>query len=30
MFNSMFVRLGTDYDIKNQCFFAILEAMTTA
>ena len=27
--NSMFARLGTDYDIRNQWFFAILEAMTT-
>ena len=25
----MFARLGTDYDIRNQWFFAILEAMTT-
>ena len=28
-YNSMFARLGTDYDIRNQWFFAILEAMTT-
>ena len=28
-YNSMFVRLGTDYEIRNQCFFAILETMTT-
>ena len=27
--NSMFARLGTDHDIRNQWFFAILEAMTT-
>ena len=27
--NSMFARLGTDYEIRNQCFFAILETMTT-
>ena len=27
--NSMFARLGTDHEIKNQRFFAILEAMTT-
>ena len=27
--NSMFARLGTDYEIRNQWFFAILEAMTT-
>ena len=27
--NSMFTRLGTDYEIRNQWFFAILEAMTT-
>ena len=27
--NSMFARLGTDYEIGDQCFFAILEAMTT-
>ena len=27
--NSMFVRLGTDYEIRNQWFFAILETMTT-
>ena len=26
--NSMFARLGTDYEIRNQWFFAILEAMT--
>ena len=25
----MFARLGTDYEIRNQWFFAILEAMTT-
>ena len=28
-FNSMFARLGTDCEIRNQWFFAILEAMTT-
>ena len=28
-YNSLFARLGTDYEIKNQWFFAILEAMTT-
>ena len=28
-YNSMFARLGSDYDIRNQWFFAILEAMTT-
>ena len=28
LFNSMFARLGTNYEIINQCFFAILEAMT--
>ena len=27
--NSMFARLGTDYETKDQWFFAILEAMTT-
>ena len=27
--NSMFARLGTDYKIRNQWVFAILEAMTT-
>ena len=27
--NSMFARLGADYEIRNQWFFAILEAMTT-
>ena len=27
--NSMFARLGTDYEIRNQCFFAILEAMVS-
>ena len=27
--NSMFARLGTDYEIRNQWFFVILEAMTT-
>ena len=27
--NSLFARLRTDYDIRNQWFFAILEAMTT-
>ena len=27
--NSMFARLGTDYEIRNQWFFAILEAMTS-
>ena len=26
--NSMFARLGTDYEIRNQWFFAILETMT--
>ena len=25
----MFARLGTDYEIRNQWFFAILEAITT-
>ena len=25
----MFARLGTDHEIRNQCFFAILEAITT-
>ena len=25
----MFARLGTNYEIRNQCFFAILETMTT-
>ena len=29
MYNSMFARLGTDYEIRNQWFFVILEAMTT-
>ena len=29
IFNSMFARLGTDYEMRNQCFFAILEAVTT-
>ena len=28
-YNSMFARLGTDYEVRNQCFFAILETMTT-
>ena len=28
-FDSMFARLGTDYDIRNQWFFSILEAMAT-
>ena len=28
-YNSMFARLGTDYEIRNQWVFAILEAMTT-
>ena len=28
-YNSMFARLGTDYEIRNQWFFAILEAMNT-
>ena len=28
-FNSMFARLGTDYEIRNQWFFAILKAITT-
>ena len=27
--NSMFARLGTNYEIRNQWFFAILEAMAT-
>ena len=27
--NSMFARLGTDYEIRNQWFFANLEAITT-
>ena len=27
--NSMFARLGTDYEIRNQWFFAILKAITT-
>ena len=27
--NNLFARLGTDYKIRNQWFFAILEAMTT-
>ena len=27
--NSMFARLGTDYEIRNQWFFTILETMTT-
>ena len=27
--NSVFARLGTDYEIRNFYFFAILEAMTT-
>ena len=27
--NSMFARLGTDYEIRNQWFFVILEAMAT-
>ena len=27
--SSMFARLGTDYEIRNQWLFAILEAMTT-
>ena len=27
--NSMFARLETDYEIRNQWFFTILEAMTT-
>ena len=27
--NFMFARLGMDYEIRNQCFFAILEALTT-
>ena len=26
---STFARLGTDYEIRNQWFFTILEAMTT-
>ena len=28
-YNRMFARLGTDYEIRNQWFFAILEEMTT-
>ena len=28
-YNSMFARLGTDYEIRIQSFFAILEPMTT-
>ena len=27
MSNSMFARLGTDYEIRNQWFFAILEIL---
>ena len=27
--NSMFARLGTDYEIRNQCFITVLESMTT-
>ena len=27
--NTMFARFGTDYEIRNQWFFAILKAMTT-
>ena len=27
--NTLFARLGTDYEIRNQLFFAILEATTT-
>ena len=27
--NSMFAKLGTNYEIRNQWFFAIVEAMTT-
>ena len=27
--NSMFARLETDYEVRNQCFYAVLEAMTT-
>ena len=27
MYNSMFAKLGTDYEIRNQLFFAILEAL---
>ena len=27
--NNMFARLGTDYEISNQCLFAILETMAT-
>ena len=27
IYNSMFARLGTDYEIRNQWFFAFLEAM---
>ena len=29
VFNIIFARLGTDYEIRNQCFFAILEAMAS-
>ena len=29
IYNSMFARLGTDYEIRNQWFFATLETMTT-
>ena len=28
-YNSMFVRLGTDYELRNQWFLAILDAVTT-
>ena len=28
-YDSMFARLGTDYEVRNQWFFAILEAVTT-
>ena len=27
--STMFARLGTDHEIRNQCSFAIFEAMTT-
>ena len=29
MNNSMFARLGMDYEIRNKWFFAILETITT-
>ena len=28
-YNNMFAILETDYEIRNQCFFAILDAMAT-